>query len=65
MLQSLATVPALAPSAEALDIVSRGVLPALILEVPSERVVAASDSAARLLGGDAEGRPLSLAAEWR
>jgi DNA-binding CsgD family transcriptional regulator len=44
---------ALAPSAEALDIISRSVLPALVLEVPSERIVAASDSAARLLGGDA------------
>ena len=42
---------ALAPSAEALDIVNRSVLPALILEVPSESIVAASDSAARLMGG--------------
>lgn len=41
------------PSAEALKVISGSVLPALILEVPSERIVAASESAAQLLGADA------------
>jgi DNA-binding CsgD family transcriptional regulator len=44
--------PAPVPRAEALEVVRDSKLPALILEVPSERIVAASDAAARLLGTD-------------
>ncbi|MBV8930152.1 MAG: PAS domain-containing protein, partial [Mycobacteriaceae bacterium] len=40
------------PTAEALEVVSRSALPAVVLEVPSERIVAASDAALRLLGAD-------------
>jgi DNA-binding CsgD family transcriptional regulator len=40
------------PTAEALEIVSNSALPALVLEVPSERIIAASNAAARLLGAD-------------
>ena len=44
--------PRTGPTAAALEVVEGTALPALVLEVPSERIVAASDAAVKLIGTD-------------